>query len=294
MIESLDSLLEQGHGVATTAQLRTAGYSKKQVAAAVAAKRLERVIRGRFIAPGSQLTDVGVARLAGGSLTGPSALPHHKLWTPHGSALTRHFRLTKKGAELWERSAAGRRFGRAGDCIHVLYDTESNRFDDLIDGPVPALLALAKCGGLDDVIAAIESFARGGGDLEELRRLPQKPRRFAEALDLATTTADSGLESLARVRLQRLGIDVRAQVTCAGWPCDLVIGEWLVVELDGFEFHSSRAALDRDLRKDRELVLAGYTILRFSYNDVMRNWPACVEQILAVVAAGWHARSRAS
>lgn len=45
----------------------------------------------------------------------------------------------------------------------------------------------------------------------------------------------------------------------------------LVVELDGYAFHHTRAAIQRDRDEDNELELAGYRVLRFTHDDVVRR-----------------------
>jgi very-short-patch-repair endonuclease len=49
----------------------------------------------------------------------------------------------------------------------------------------------------------------------------------------------------------------------------------LAIEVDGYETHSSPRALQRDLRRQNDLVAAGWTILRFTWTDVVRR-PAYV------------------
>jgi very-short-patch-repair endonuclease len=39
----------------------------------------------------------------------------------------------------------------------------------------------------------------------------------------------------------------------------------LVVELDGHEFHRTRAAFERDRIRDAKLQLAGYSVVRFTH-----------------------------
>ena len=290
-LEPIESLLERHDGALTTSILRSAGHSKRRIQAAVSAKQLERVRPGGFIAPRTAPGDLGVAILAGGSLTAASAFAHHGLWTPHGER-TRHLRLSKKRAELWEAGAVHRRFGRESDCLHVLPGPRRDLLDGPIDDAETAMIAAGACAAGDDLVAVLESFLRVGGSLDELLRLSPVPRGFAAARDRVVAGADSGLETLVRVRLEDLGLRVRAQVRCGVWPCDLVVGEWLVIELDGFAFHSSRAALDRDAAKGRDLALAGYTLLRFTYDDVMHRWPECLAQIEAAVRTGLHLRSR--
>ena len=43
----------------------------------------------------------------------------------------------------------------------------------------------------------------------------------------------------------------------------------IVIEADSFSWHGDRAALDRDCRRYDELVRAGWTVLRFSWEQVM-------------------------
>lgn len=41
-----------------------------------------------------------------------------------------------------------------------------------------------------------------------------------------------------------------------------------MVEADGWGFHKTRSAFQRDRTRDRALQLAGYRVLRFTYADV--------------------------
>ncbi|MFL6159742.1 MAG: DUF559 domain-containing protein [Marmoricola sp.] len=43
----------------------------------------------------------------------------------------------------------------------------------------------------------------------------------------------------------------------------------MVLEADSHTWHSSRSALKRDCRRYIALVLAGWTVLRFAWEDVM-------------------------
>jgi very-short-patch-repair endonuclease len=49
----------------------------------------------------------------------------------------------------------------------------------------------------------------------------------------------------------------------------------LIAELDGYEFHRTRAAFERDRARDAELQLAGYRILRVTYRRMV-NEPKAV------------------
>jgi very-short-patch-repair endonuclease len=62
----------------------------------------------------------------------------------------------------------------------------------------------------------------------------------------------------------------RTQVRIAGYTVDLVWPEQRVVfEIDGYNFHTSRFAFDRDRRKDAALKAAGYDPNRLTRDQVM-------------------------
>jgi very-short-patch-repair endonuclease len=58
----------------------------------------------------------------------------------------------------------------------------------------------------------------------------------------------------------------------------------LVVEADSFEFHGTRKALVADCRRYVSLVVRGWTVLRFSWEDVMYDPDWVVECVRACVS----------
>ena len=64
----------------------------------------------------------------------------------------------------------------------------------------------------------------------------------------------------------------------AGYPADFAWPERrLIVEVDGFRFHSHRRAFERDRKRDQAHVLAGYRVIRIT-------WRQLDEEPLSVVA----------
>lgn len=90
--------------------------------------------------------------------------------------------------------------------------------------------------------------------------------RFADEL------ADSPLESALRLLLVLLLCSygsLRCQVYFrAAGKVDIVLDGWLVIEADGFEFHSDRAAYREDRRRGNALAAHGKVLLRFTWEDV--------------------------
>ncbi len=74
----------------------------------------------------------------------------------------------------------------------------------------------------------------------------------------------------------------RTNVRRAGWEVDAVWDrQRLVVEVDGYRYHRTRAKFERDRRKDGQLLLAGYRVLRITWRQLTRE----PETVVAVIAA---------
>jgi Protein of unknown function (DUF559) len=80
------------------------------------------------------------------------------------------------------------------------------------------------------------------------------------------------------------------------WPAHA-----LIVETDGWQTHGTRTAFKADRRKDAALTAAGYTVMRFSYDDlrdhpttvVRRLKAGCCRACASAPAGAWSAASRA-
>ncbi|MCM3780035.1 type IV toxin-antitoxin system AbiEi family antitoxin domain-containing protein [Microbacterium hydrocarbonoxydans] len=148
------------------------------------------------------------------------------------------------------------------------------------------LLQIASCADEDTFFAALESALRRSllspKDIGRLcSRLPADMRWLVA---FARGDADSGLESLIRLRLHRLGIDVRTQVRIDGvGEVDLVIGGRLIIEADGAENHGEPAARSKDLRRDAAASALGFETLRFTYAMVVHDWPTVERAILGAM-----------
>jgi very-short-patch-repair endonuclease len=108
------------------------------------------------------------------------------------------------------------------------------------------------------------------------------PRRAL--LARADPECGSALESVARMDLLDEGYDLRTQefLSPAG-RVDFLIDDWLVVEVDGYEYHAGRGPFAEDRRRDAELERRGFVVLRFTWAQILhdREW------YLAVVQDTW-------
>ena len=73
-------------------------------------------------------------------------------------------------------------------------------------------------------------------------------------------------------------VDVLGHCVDAYWP-----SENLVVEVDSWEFHSSREAFEADRARDRELQVAGISVLRVTDRALEREPGVVAAQILGVL-----------
>ena len=69
---------------------------------------------------------------------------------------------------------------------------------------------------------------------------------------------------------------------------DMLVGEGLIIECDSWEHHGTPAAQAEDRRRDRQLVLRGYRVVRLGFSDVMLRWPATQEFLSDLLAGRLH------
>jgi very-short-patch-repair endonuclease len=79
-------------------------------------------------------------------------------------------------------------------------------------------------------------------------------------------------------------------VTIAGHRVDGLIGERLVLQIDGYGFHSSAEQRAKDIAHDRTLRLMGYTVLRYGYEQVLFAWEVAEHEVRMAIAQGLHLR----
>jgi len=149
------------------------------------------------------------------------------------------------------------------------------------------------CRGVDEFFAALESVLHarkiGRSGLDWLTKNTSPVAR--EAIAFARRDAESGLESLVRWRLRHLDLTVRTQVRIdTVGRVDLIIGEALIVEVDGVENHGSAEHRHRDLVRDARAAARGFVTLRFDYALVVHDWDTVERAIRAHVDRGIHRR----
>jgi len=59
----------------------------------------------------------------------------------------------------------------------------------------------------------------------------------------------------------------------------------VIVEVDGFAFHASRASFDRDRRRDAELVALGFRVIRVTWRQIVDRPEAAIARLAAALRA---------
>jgi very-short-patch-repair endonuclease len=268
-------------GVARTFQLSAAGISKRRLRIAVADGVVVRIREGVYAHPMADDKAVHAAR-HGGRLACVDALKWHGLWVLPDDRL--HIAMQPGG-----------RFHEHHPCDVTLvrhWNTPVTAAGMAVEIE-PALAQLSRCGTDEAFIVAVESSIAGGrpklsaAGFARLRDAVSAER--AALLSFAIAASDSGLETLVRWRLHLLGIRCRAQVDVSGvGRVDLIVGDRLIIELDGRAYHSSEEAFAVDRRRDAAVAALGFVTLRFSYAQVIHAWDDVVSAVLAAISSGLH------
>ena len=158
-----------------------------------------------------------------------------------------------------------------------------------LEDEIPNMLChIAECLPFEHALASWESAVRQGKtDLELLGAL-RLPSRSRLVLQHCTPFADSGLETLFRTRLRWLRLPIRAQISIHGHRVDYLVGDRLIVQIDGKQHAGAQKAADNS--HDAELQARGYHIIRVIYAQVMHDWPRVQHEIQLAIAAGLHLR----
>ncbi|MGW9631695.1 endonuclease domain-containing protein [Agromyces sp. NPDC055520] len=98
--------------------------------------------------------------------------------------------------------------------------------------------------------------------------------------------ADSGLESFVLTRLRWLDVRIVPQAWLEGHRVDFLIGDRLVLQIDGGHHVDAQRIADNE--HDAELMLRGFHVIRVGYRQVVDDWPAVQMLIMRAVGQGLH------
>jgi very-short-patch-repair endonuclease len=273
-------------GVIGWHQMLAAGISQAAIAHRIATGRLHRLFRGVYLV---------------GHAIAPELAPETAalIVSPPGTLLSHH-----TGGGLWQMAAlprvvdvtvlAGRPDSRAGLRVHTahqLHPRDRRVIRGLpVTSPARTLVDLAAGLSRERLERCYEQaqILRLVTPTEVLHALERAPRRRGVGLlrDLVieqpTMTRSKAERRLLRA-LAAAGIPrPETNVKLLDHEVDMLWREArVVVECDGFETHRTRAAFERDRRRDAELQAAGYRVLRATW----RRLTGDAEQLATEIAA---------
>jgi very-short-patch-repair endonuclease len=292
------ALAGRQHGVITLAQLRSLGLSPSGVRTRIASGRLHRVHCGVYALGRPALSTEG-RWLAAVMACGPDAiLSHRSAAALHGVMPTAQTRIDV---------TVPRRASLSRPEIRVHRSISLSDADRTIVCAVPCtsvprtLLDLA--GALDR-----DSLGRACDQAEVLRLLDwsamdvvlsrarsragvRKVRAIRRAGGVGDDIPRSELEErfLALCRHARLPQPaVNAWITVAGEAMEVDFAwheQRVMVETDGFRTHGTRRAFQRDRRRDQLLTLAGWQVIRFTWDEVTKQ-PRHVMEVARELLSG--------
>jgi hypothetical protein len=278
-VEELEALLRRQGGLARRRDVLRTGVSRRRLDRLVRQGRL-RLLTPHLVADVDQpAPDEPLRALAVGLQATVSHSSAAILWGMELAASPAALTVTV------ERNRS--RTVRAGARVHrcdLPFDDRVHRDGLWLTTPLRTVLDVCRSLPLAEAVAIADSALRRRlVTVEELagahKALPRAVGRgrVAAVLRLVDPRSGSVLESLCRVLLHLAGLPPpETQLVVRGasgrrigrvdfaWPAAR-----LVVETDGFAFHADRASYRADRRRGNALVLAGWRVLRFSWEDVV-------------------------
>lgn len=219
---------------------------------------------GVVFAPGTDWPLIA-CRMLGGLLTCHSALAYYSLpELPHPGTV----HVAIPSSRGWVRPLAG-----------VVVHREPARWPPGMSPPVapPRLLVarMLRCAEETPAVVVADAALRRGlvsrAELAAMLRSnrsggPLGHRRLARCREKAR----SPIESIARLELEDAGHSVEVGVDVPGvGEVDMLVDDRLLVETDGYQFHSSKGDWSNDRRREQGLIAQGRLWVRLTYDDVM-------------------------
>ncbi|TVP79273.1 MAG: DUF559 domain-containing protein [Gemmatimonadales bacterium] len=274
-------LARRQHGVMTREDLMASGLSSSTITRLARRGYLQRIHRGVYL--------LGVARgpecrwMAAVLASGPDSVLSHEsagqLWGVVPG------RSDWKKAEVHVVLPENRYSQRSGVMVHRSDLDPEDRTTHRgipVTSPARTLLDLALGLPLRQLERSVaETFRKGLATRRDLRRAMGRRRDQRGRRAIRTVLGLSNGPALTRSEAERRFLDLVRGARLPPPKTNVKIGPWevdaywprarLVVEVDGFAYHSSRAAFERDRRKDLWLGERGLRVLRFTWRQIVES-----------------------
>jgi very-short-patch-repair endonuclease len=290
---TIATIAARQHGVVARSQLLAAGVGPDQVDRRVQAGQLRPQHRGVYLAGP---VEAPLARVMSAVLScGASAVLSHRsagmLWgllqdtaeaEPVDVIIAPRARRLRSGVrmhrvELQRDEVTRRERIPVTTAARTLYDVARHMAGRDLERMVAEALAqrLTTRSALERLVRRYERRPASArlGELLGSRSKPALTRSAAE---------EALLSLITKAQLPRPDVNVRV----AGFEVDFYWrGARLVVEMDGFGFHSTRGRFETDRRRDAELLAKGLRVMRVTWQQIEQEREAVLVRLAQALAA---------
>lgn len=292
-MQRLLNTIDELGGISTRRDLLRCGFTGHQLTAAVRGGIVRRVRQGHYALANADVERLAAVRL-GGRLGCLSATKTFGLWA--GSDECVHVTLPANAARLRTNvPLRGREVALTPDRFRlpvVLHwrdvpvgrRTSGNAWR--VDLPT-ALAEVASCAARRDVRAAFESAIHEGLlQVGDAQRWLDAVLPSTETPMVLSAASGSGAESHLIEELVAQGLEFLQQVEFPGVGyVDFLVAGRLVVEVDGYEFHSSKDQFEIDRARDAILLSRGYATLRIPARVMIHEPELAAEMLRGAIRA---------
>ena len=264
------------HGCLTAAELAAAGVGRREIARWLADGSLRRKHRGVYaLGPlESPLTRYAAALLA----VGPAAALSHQTAAALYELLPAPDQID---VTTTARGARQREGIRVHHTAHLPQSDVRLHHHLRLTSPERTLVDLARTRHPGLARAVEEAQVRRLVTEAALRRHPALRALLTEP---SLTRSEAERRLLALVRAAGLP-PPRTNTRIGRYEVDFLWPEQrLIVEVDGFAYHASRAAFERDRARDAELTARGYRVIRVTWHQIANTPHAVVARLAAALA----------
>ena len=268
-----------GH-IARTRQLVEAGATRHQLSDAVKSGQLLRPKKGVYACDHLDALTTAAAS-AGGAVTCVSVLREAEVWA--GDSTDLHIQVPARASG---RNTSGMHLHWGRPRFSMTHPWRA--------GSMQAIWQAIHCLDEENAIAALESAVheRFLTSSELARITSMAPIRLADGIGRLVRNSGSGLETIARLRLERAGHAVTTQAFVPGLGRqDLLVDDVVAVEVDGEAWHGNEQFhLDRS--RDLQATRLGRRTIRITANHIRSDWPNTLTAIERAVDEAELVRNR--
>ena len=276
-------------GVVTRKQLLAAGFDPASIARRIRAGRLHPIHRGVYLV-GHSVPTARSREMAAVLACGQDAVLSHRDAAALHELLPHPARPVPVNVSVAERDC--RR--RPGIRVHRVKAWEPGEIGTLdsipITSPARTVLDLAAVNAaeLEQVLAEAERrrLVRPSELIERSRGRPGRPMlRSLIEVGPSFTRSEAERRLLRLIRSAALPSPETNARLC-GYEVDFLWRDaGLAVEVDGYAFHRSRQAFERDRARDADMAVAGYTVVRITWRQLVEQPEAVVARIAGALAS---------